>query len=936
MPPTQNFQAQLSSTQALYFSDDPKQMQDMLAATTAATTEWNVTRRKTGLGTEGKRQKKTLSFVHTREHTENHPGDKKSPKCHHSHMPHTTASPSRPFQPQKTDFKNGEANAPYTFSWQHCPGTKLEHAMRPERNDKPLPQKAEKTRPAQATGTAHFAHDSTRHGHTRHDSSTHSSPRTEKDALVFLPRQRFAEFLALLQTAGCEVIGPVLDTAGETIVYGPVHSPDDLPIGCKEEQRAGYYRIEQSGDDRFFAYATGPDSVKKLFFPPSARREKATTGPEGLEFTRLEEETAPLAILGARGCDLAAANTLDRVFLGGCAVADDYEKNRDSALVIAVNCTHPASTCFCTAMGTGPEVQAGYDLALTELDEGFIAKAGNEQGRALCATLNLQEATAAQKQRAHEALAMARSTIETSIAEKTGGPLDFAAAGSTLISHPHHPRWAATADRCLSCTNCTMVCPTCFCHRNTQVSDLSHAPAETERVWDSCFTLAFAQVAGHNFRPRVQDRYRQWLTHKFSTWHTQFGVTGCVGCGRCITWCPVGIDVREEVAAIGGSPGIETETTPHTGKKPVSVQVGPTRHTEKNSTQEHTEQVASTPLSGRIPDTHTSSPSAAMPTTAALSRSSPAEMLSPHLPPRGILDMPRTEVLAVLTERQAPYPRGIGADYAVPLPATITKSLRETADTVTLTLACSPDMAQAHPGQFVMVTLPGLGAPPFSISRFDKTSAEEPRIELTVRSAGKATEAFCALSPGHQVGLQGPYGKSWPVEKAAGHDLLLLSGGLGLAPLRPVLDLVRAEPHMCENFWLLDGARSPENMLFTTELAELHKTRPDITISRTVDETAPGWEGPVGRVTQLLEEVPLDSNRTLVFVCGPEAMMTAGVQTLASRGVSLDKMYVSIERHMECGVGLCGHCQLGPYLACTDGPVFSAAQMQGVLGEEGI
>ena len=253
-----------------------------------------------------------------------------------------------------------------------------------------------------------------------------------------------------------------------------------------------------------------------------------------------------VAFLGVRGCEIAALRTQDAVLAAGPAVDRDYVARRGSSLVIAVECEVPASTCFCTSMGTGPEVTTGFDLALTELDDGFVVRSGSPAGERLVDRLALGPAAGAQQDDARAAVAAARALI--------GDPVPTAGLPARLVAAAGSPRWAEIAERCLACANCTLVCPTCFCTGVSQVSDLDGVESVAERTWDSCFTLGFAKVAGGNFRPRTQDRYRQWLTHKFGTWWDQFGMSGCVGCGRCITWCPVGIDVRDELLAVAPPP----------------------------------------------------------------------------------------------------------------------------------------------------------------------------------------------------------------------------------------------------------------------------------------------------------------------------------------------------------------------------------------------
>jgi formate hydrogenlyase subunit 6/NADH:ubiquinone oxidoreductase subunit I len=264
----------------------------------------------------------------------------------------------------------------------------------------------------------------------------------------------------------------------------------------------------------------------------------------GWHFQANEEDPPKFAFLGVRACELAAMRVQDRVFLAGPYVDPIYQRRRAAALIIAVNCTQAAATCFCTSMGTGPQCTGGFDLALTELDDGFVVEAATVAGSEIVAELGMQEASIDQLQAAETARRRAVDQIERH--------LDTTDIRNLLLSNLEHPRWDNVADRCLSCTNCTMVCPTCFCSSVNEVSDLAGERVERVRQWDSCFNFDFSYINGGIVRNGIRARYRQWLTHKLASWIDQFGTSGCVGCGRCITWCPVGIDLTEEVAAIRG------------------------------------------------------------------------------------------------------------------------------------------------------------------------------------------------------------------------------------------------------------------------------------------------------------------------------------------------------------------------------------------------
>lgn len=368
---------------------------------------------------------------------------------------------------------------------------------------------------------------------------------TTTSAERFLDRPGLAALLAVLRGAGYRVIGPTLSQ--EAIVYDEIQSVADLPQGWTDVQEPGKYRLERRGDDALFGYVVGPHSWKRYLFPPLATVATADRTASGWQMQTPSEAPLRYAFLGVRACELAAIAVQDRVFLEGAYVDPIYKARREQCFLVAVNCTQAASTCFCTSMKTGPRCRAGFDLALTELREGFIVEVGSDAGAAILAQVAVREAAA-------DELDSAEAAREQAVQQITR-QMDTTDIRDLLLGNLNHPRWAEVATRCLSCTNCTMVCPTCFCSSVTDVADLGGSHVERERKWDSCFNLDFSNMNGGAVRNDVRSRYRQWLTHKLASWVDQFGTSGCVGCGRCITWCPVGIDLTEEVAAIrGGEP----------------------------------------------------------------------------------------------------------------------------------------------------------------------------------------------------------------------------------------------------------------------------------------------------------------------------------------------------------------------------------------------
>jgi ferredoxin len=368
-----------------------------------------------------------------------------------------------------------------------------------------------------------------------------------------LTLEGFGALLGLLRADGYQVVGPRVREGA--IVYGEVSGIGDLPVGWGEEQEAGRYRMVQRGDGRLFGFSVGPQSWKPMFFVPRARlvRLRRTPSGDGFQAEAPPPKPPKLALIGARACDLAAIAVQDRTFLGGPFREPDYEARRNDAFVVAVNCGQAGGTCFCVSMGTGPRVAqaaretATHDLALTELlgPHRFVVESGSARGQAVLDRLGAPAAAPADSE---EAAAICART-----ARSMGRELDTAGIKDLLYRNQEHPRWDDVAARCLGCANCTLVCPTCFCSNVEDTSELDGEVAERWRRWDSCFTLGHTYVHGGSVRISTRSRYRQWLTHKLAGWIDQFGTSGCVGCGRCITWCPVGIDITEEVAAIRAS-----------------------------------------------------------------------------------------------------------------------------------------------------------------------------------------------------------------------------------------------------------------------------------------------------------------------------------------------------------------------------------------------
>ena len=349
---------------------------------------------------------------------------------------------------------------------------------------------------------------------------------------------------SVLQRRGYELVAPRL--RDQAIVYDTIESTADLPEGWTDEHEAGHYRVKRRDDKALFGYVVGPQSWKKYLFPPVQTVFRAHREDHGYGLQEQPPEDAQRAFIGVRSCELHAIQIQDTVFMGGALADSAYGRRRRASFIVAVNCAEARGTCFCVSMNTGPRAESGFDLALTEILEGdnhyFTLEAGSDDGRDVLAELGPAVAEAAHKAAAEKATANAVSQM--------GRAMDTDGIKDLLYGNLEHSRWADVADRCLSCANCTLVCPTCFCSTVEDVTDLDGGGAERVRRWDSCFNQDFSYIAGGSVRNSTESRYRQWMTHKLASWYDQFGSSGCVGCGRCISWCPVGIDITEEVAAI--------------------------------------------------------------------------------------------------------------------------------------------------------------------------------------------------------------------------------------------------------------------------------------------------------------------------------------------------------------------------------------------------
>lgn len=348
-----------------------------------------------------------------------------------------------------------------------------------------------------------------------------------------------------LRSLGYTVVGPT--EADGSIVLAELTTADELPHGWGVETGPGTYRLRRRGDRAAFGHSTGPQAWKRFLHPPREPLWSADRADGTIAFTEPPQPPPRYAFLGVHPCDLRAIEVQDRVL----GVSPSYAARREQLFLIAVNCTEPSSTCFCVSAGGGPSAESGFDIVLTELTDGeptgdgrprYVAEAGSDAGVAVLEALPQRPADPQEVSRARDAVSAA--------AGRMGRALPEVDLHRMLADSLDAPRWDDVAARCLTCGNCTMVCPTCFCTSVSDTTDLTGDHTERWQHWASCFEMDFSYLHGGPVRSSPRSRYRQWLTHKLGTWHDQFGESGCVGCGRCIAWCPVGIDITEEATAL--------------------------------------------------------------------------------------------------------------------------------------------------------------------------------------------------------------------------------------------------------------------------------------------------------------------------------------------------------------------------------------------------
>lgn len=359
-----------------------------------------------------------------------------------------------------------------------------------------------------------------------------------------IERNQFSRFFSALQYQGYSIVGPTRNQAA--ILYQPIETVDELPIGWTDSQDPGTYRLSKQDTPMLFNYVVSQHSWKKYLYPHVRNLLSVEKEDKSFKISNLKSQilNAKYAFVGVRACELNAIRIHDKVFSTPPYTDSYYAEQRKQTLIIAVNCSTARNNCFCISMKTGPRITAelGADLVLTEIFDNnqhrFLVEVGSDKGLAIIQSISQHPAASEDINAADKVVARTSAQISRS--------MDTSDIKDILNRNLEHPHWQEIAQRCLTCGNCAMVCPTCFCSTVEDATDLTGKYADRKRIQDVCFSMEFSYIHGGSVRPSPAARYRQWMTHKLANWIDQFGISGCVGCGRCITWCPVGIDITEE------------------------------------------------------------------------------------------------------------------------------------------------------------------------------------------------------------------------------------------------------------------------------------------------------------------------------------------------------------------------------------------------------
>lgn len=573
--------------------------------------------------------------------------------------------------------------------------------------------------------------------------------------------------------------------------------------GVVRKGTAFSYGTLENADDLCLDYDETILPPKKFYLP--VKEVLLTFKPKDPASYHEVVDTTPQIIIGVHPWDLVAIALLDKAFSMGESDVNYLARRRNSILV-GIYPTRPNRHRFSSSMISNEHYQVA-DLMLVDMgDDSYGVEVVTEAGNELIKKSTAVPAAGETLVKMEERKWAVKDEVVLSIPKADLPEFLERRQTSQVLTR--------RGDKCFSCGSCVLVCPTCYCFHVNEEVDLSLQAGRRVRSWDGCMIEGFALAAGgHNFRETAANRLRHRIMRKGKYIPEHFGMTGCVGCGRCAHACVAGIASPAEII------------------------------NEMNR-------------------------SIYLPEVATIIRAEP------------MTDKDRFFEFE-LEERELGH----------------------------------------KPGQFVELSIPGIGEAPFSVS---SSPTKKGSFEMLIRNVGKVTSFIHRLGPGDKVGLRGPFGTHFAVERFKGKDLLFISGGLGLAPLRSAINFVLDKRGDYGDIIILSGARDPSQRLFTEEI-ERWKKVPGITFLETVDKGDETWQGNTGVITTLFPQIRdrIDAKSTKAFIVGPPVMYKFVIRELEDMGLDDSDIIVSLERRMECGVGKCGHCQIEGVYVCQEGPVFT-------------
>lgn len=579
---------------------------------------------------------------------------------------------------------------------------------------------------------------------------------------------------------------------------------------------------------------------KKYFLPQYETLMDFTLKDTGALDFKKPDPREPRIIIGVHPYDIIALEQTDQLYLDS-QKDDFYKKRRENTIIIGVDIQRVHERSFARSMNTHV-TNSGFDLLLTNLGEKYAVTIGTEKGKNLLENYaETQPASIADVKKIEET----RKNISSQFTRKL--KIDKKDWPSVLAANYDHPIWEKRAEKCMECSSCTMVCPTCFCYDIKDEVSLNLKKGSRIRTWDGCLLRDFTLIgSGEIFRKDISERYRHRFYRKGSYLPERYGFVACVGCGRCSIACLPNI------------------------ADPCDV-INDLSHFERSDE------------AGRF------------------------------------FIKQETKTIE-------------GGTIHIPRSATIKQMKRLTENEMFFEIELDDKKPLGHiPGQFVEISIFGVGEAPISVSSGPNDSSS---FEIVVRRVGNVTNKLFRMKPGDKIGVRGPFGNGFDVKAFEGKDLLLSAGGIGIVPMRSLIQYVldKKRRKYYKNVTILYGAKQPSEILFKEEIDKWCKIK-DVKCELTVDQCVEDdcWTGCTGLITTLYPKIHLDkfdSMNTIAVVIGPPVMYRFVIKCLETLGIPDENIYVSLERRMKCGVGKCGHCQINGVYTCKEGPVFNYDQIK--------